>query len=1693
MLGVLPTFSGKNATRDAHTHHDHLRLYSAGLQTSPTPLTELRRVLQPWSLPTALSVGGGNLSVFSAVCYYFGVALWEARGVPVGLIASDFGSTSVEAWSPPQVMDECGLPHTPHAPPDQCNSPSGLYNGMISPLLSLSIFGALFYQGEHDSMPVNHSETYVCAFPAMVRSWRQSWHKHSSGGTPATFPFGFVQLSDVNCLSNETCGDGARYHDSDSQCGWPNIRWGQTANVGFVPNALMLNTFMAVSTELGDAASPFTDVHPRWKKPVGECLVLGARAIAYGESDLYWTGPLVQRVSLLSATKEVLVNFRLVGAGGLLIKHSVGFELRVGQHWLQAPIARWNASSLVLHIPPPLKGGNNDTVSAVRYNWYEGACLPLEGPYRCAVYAQAEELPAPPFIHNVSLKTDDTQSVAAPLARVLLLMALLGTVASDVSSVDVFVHGEHPLCRCLRIPSLVATNTTLVAFSECRTWGGDGCDPLEQAPLGLAADGINTRIVMKTSTTGGALWSPIVFLVNATSQPTSVWDAERGTLFLMFQSHVDAGAAHLMQSNSDAAIWSEPRCVVSQKQEANGRPIFPGPGNAIVLSSTHPFHPGRLVFPAWLGPDGPKTSASLFFSDDSGLTFQQTQTTWPKSGNDESTVTELSSGALLYLTRASYVDSKHHLGVARSIAQDAGSHFILEGRQQDLSGTPDDISVTSLTAPLPFSRSYFAWRPERNTPCVGAGTEVRRWGSTATAIGSTFMLGGNVSRTSRVLWANLSITSNDASARGLWLEGAPGPSHGGKCSGAASYSSIECGAVGHSTGRYTSTCFDLVPLHAGAPPLRYGDAVLLQESPSESGQYLNPADACFTAMSASSSAAWTLVSVAQLNSTAAFVGGAFALRPGVKPFAPLPPPPRMNKTLYLSHSENTNFTSRTNGTVRASDDGGLTWPWTFRATIGTTGSVFSRQAFAYSCLSSMPAHSPFGTGAFLGMLWESSTTDCTGMDASCAIKFSVVPGVPSADSDNSNGWTHRTILKTDDSGVSSGVWQRPAPAPDSLSSSSGHDGDGDGGGGNSGGGDLLASSPCLPPDAPCHGMPCCKNYLSPLEGPDASCNASTPRMPGAIDVFVGGGVRYSLHRIPALVRAKDGSLLVFAQAAGLPANSSDVVLKRSSTSGISWGAEQVVVRQAAVGGLQVANPSPVVLASGRVLLVCTPGNKEVWNFGSDTHGVSWSSGRNITAQASRSEWTWVATGPPQGLLLTHGKHAGRVVIGADHRSKGSAGSHAIFSDSGGKNWHISTLLDDSRGPCESQVAVTPNGSLLINMRSHASVRLFAWSVTGGATWGPLTDKPFHGLKYGGGYTEGSTIAMSGSDLLAFSTPFLQPNPLPNSGDDSRSNMSIFLSRDGGLSWPGVVNVDRGRAQYSSMLGLNATHVAMVYEGGCHFKGSVPCWIRFVVVDISGGIPNRAAKTDDAGSHAVASCPSHSQDCTAELQAALTARASTIIVGPRSCGADEASGCLGQNVWPVLPLQMTNTSSNRRIKFMPGITVQAIKGAFQGGADSLLTCTGVENVTFEGAGAHFLMHKADYANHYKYNHSESRMGLQLMGCVNVSVCGLNISSTGGDGIYVAGWGHHIVTPNGSRVFISTRDHSRDITLHDVHCHDNFRQGLSIISVINMNVTASSFTATNGTPPMFGIVSMNTGLPQSLLKLSLLNCFLHNIID
>merc|ERR1712060_621234 len=112
--------------------------------------------------------------------------------------------------------------------------------------MSTTIAGVVWYQGENDATSEDMAADYACVFPEMIRSWRKGWAQRS--GTISDFPFGFVQLStwsngNATTPSNITCAD----NELNPSCLVATVRYGQTGNNSYVPNAQMLRTFMAVA------------------------------------------------------------------------------------------------------------------------------------------------------------------------------------------------------------------------------------------------------------------------------------------------------------------------------------------------------------------------------------------------------------------------------------------------------------------------------------------------------------------------------------------------------------------------------------------------------------------------------------------------------------------------------------------------------------------------------------------------------------------------------------------------------------------------------------------------------------------------------------------------------------------------------------------------------------------------------------------------------------------------------------------------------------------------------------------------------------------------------------------------------------------------------------------------------------------------------------------------------------------------------------------------------------------------------------------------------------------------------------------------------------------------------------------------------------------------------------------------------
>ncbi len=383
--------SARDAQQEiAAADYPQIRLFTTRRVVSDKPLSDTQGRWAPCSPQTAGS--------FSAVGYFFGRALHAALKVPVGLIDSSWGGTAAEAWTSmptltaepelkpildrwdkyvadfPQAMETYNtktlanwtaacekakaegkpLPNKPNLPPGPAspNRPANLYNGMIAPLVSYAIKGAIWYQGESNA---GRAYQYRKLFPTMIQDWRKAWGR-------GDFTFLFVQL--------------ANYMDQvpePAESAWAELREAQTMTLS------LPNTGMAVIIDIGEAK----DIHPKNKQDVGWRLSVAALAVAYGQKDTVYFGPTYD--SMAVEGDKVRLRFKhadgglVAKGGGALTGFAVAGEDKKFK-WAQAAIEGDTIVVSAADIAAPV---------AVRYAWannpvcnlYNGAGLPAS-PFR---------------------------------------------------------------------------------------------------------------------------------------------------------------------------------------------------------------------------------------------------------------------------------------------------------------------------------------------------------------------------------------------------------------------------------------------------------------------------------------------------------------------------------------------------------------------------------------------------------------------------------------------------------------------------------------------------------------------------------------------------------------------------------------------------------------------------------------------------------------------------------------------------------------------------------------------------------------------------------------------------------------------------------------------------------------------------------------------------------------------------------------------------------------------------------------------------------------------------------------------------------------------------------------------------------------------------------------------------------------
>ena len=120
-----------------------VRLFNVGeFNRSAIPFDDLQRVALPWSVAS-----NKTASAFSAVCWFVGRRLSDAltkaagHAVPIGLIESAWGATSIQEWMPMEALQACN--HT-------VQTNGELFNAMIHPFAvgPLALASFQWYQGE---------------------------------------------------------------------------------------------------------------------------------------------------------------------------------------------------------------------------------------------------------------------------------------------------------------------------------------------------------------------------------------------------------------------------------------------------------------------------------------------------------------------------------------------------------------------------------------------------------------------------------------------------------------------------------------------------------------------------------------------------------------------------------------------------------------------------------------------------------------------------------------------------------------------------------------------------------------------------------------------------------------------------------------------------------------------------------------------------------------------------------------------------------------------------------------------------------------------------------------------------------------------------------------------------------------------------------------------------------------------------------------------------------------------------------------------------------------------------------------------------------------------------------------------------------------------------------------------------------
>lgn len=301
-------------------------------------------------------------------------------------------------------------------------------------------------------------------------------------------------------------------------------------------------------------------------------------------------------------------------------------------------------------------------------------------------------------------------------------------------------------------------------------------------------------------------------------------------------------------------------------------------------------------------------------------------------------------------------------------------------------------------------------------------------------------------------------------------------------------------------------------------------------------------------------------------------------------------------------------------------------------------------------------------------------------------------------------------------------------------------------------------------------------------------------------------------------------------------NHIDVYERHSDDNGATWSTHKMVVGTDADhalvgGGHGFGDVSLVECASGKIVAIMvggpgyfqsTPSNPIVPTIITSTDGGdTWSTPRTLTDELYNTTYKEGAVqgsfaGSGRGLMLQRQKNEqlnGRIMFAMSHRfGKNNVQEYIIYSDDEGNTWKFSTQSAYSGGD-ESKLVELADGTVMISVRQSGQ-RGYNTSTDGGVTWGKQAK-----------WTDISGNGCNGDILYVNKHVLLHSYP----NNDSRKNVTIKASFDGGKSWSSPYVVCAPGSSYSTMDVTKDGDIAIFYEDNACSTGFV---LNYVVLPTS---------------------------------------------------------------------------------------------------------------------------------------------------------------------------------------------------------------------------------------------------------------------